>query len=80
VRLSQVWRVGIGFLAVLFVVLVSADFYIVHTLRRQATDAGFDRLATVAQFAAAHPPPGGDATAQKIWLSKWRVVEFTPPC
>jgi len=66
-RLSLPWRLSLAFLAVLLAVLLWADFYISGVLRGQAENAGFDRLASVAQLAAMHPPASKDSVALSAW-------------
>jgi two-component system, OmpR family, phosphate regulon sensor histidine kinase PhoR len=67
VRLSLPWRLSLTFLALLLAVLLSADLYISGVLRRQAEAAGFARLESIAQLAAARPPLSSDPAALSAW-------------
>ena len=68
-RVSLVWRSGLMFLALLLAVL-AIDIYASRVLRRQALDAGFDKLQALARVADVSLPPMDDSQALGIWLSK----------
>ncbi len=69
-RVSLFWRSGLMFLALLLAVLLAVDVYATRVLRRQALDAGFDKLQVLARVAEASLPPVDDSQALRLWLSK----------
>jgi two-component system, OmpR family, phosphate regulon sensor histidine kinase PhoR len=70
VRVSLFWRSGLMFLALLLAVLLAVDVYATRVLRRQALDAGFDKLQALGHVAEASLPPLDDSQALRLWLSK----------
>lgn len=68
-RVSLFWRSGLMFLALLLAVLLAVDVYATRVLRRQALDAGFDKLEALARVAEANLPPVDDSQALRLWLS-----------
>jgi two-component system phosphate regulon sensor histidine kinase PhoR len=70
VRVSLFWRSGLMFLALLLAVLLAVDVYATRVLRRQALDAGIDKLQALARVADASLPPVEDTQALRLWLSK----------
>jgi len=70
VRVSLFWRSGLMFLALLLAVLLAVDIYATRQLRRQAQDAAFNKLETLARMAQASLPAVGDPQAVSAWLSQ----------
>jgi len=70
VRVSLFWRSGLMFLALLLAVLLAVDVYATRVLRRQALDAGFDKLEALARVAEASVPSVDDSQALRLWLSR----------
>ena len=70
VRVSLFWRSGLMFLALLLAVLLAVDVYATGVLRRQALDAGFDKLEALARVADVSLPPVDDSQALGVWLSE----------
>jgi two-component system, OmpR family, phosphate regulon sensor histidine kinase PhoR len=65
VRRNLFWKLGFAFLALLIAVLLPADFFAQHALRREFERNGFAQLAAIARIAKARPPqPGSAAGAQ----------------
>jgi two-component system phosphate regulon sensor histidine kinase PhoR len=70
VRVSLFWRSGLMFLALLLAVLLAVDVYATRVLRRQALDAGIDKLQALARVAEASLPPVEDSQALRPWLAE----------
>jgi two-component system, OmpR family, phosphate regulon sensor histidine kinase PhoR len=68
-RVSLFWRSGLTFLALLLAVLLAVDLYATHVLRREALDAGFDKLEALARVGEASLPPLDHPPALRAWLS-----------
>ena len=69
-RVSLFWRSGLMFLALLLAVLLAVDMYATRVLRRQAVDAGINKLQALARVADATLPPVEDSQALRLWLAK----------
>lgn len=69
-RVSLFWRSGLTFLALLLAVLLAVDIYASRLLRRQAQDAEFEKLQTLARLATATAPQSSDPQALSDWVSK----------
>ena len=69
-RVSLFWRSGLLFLALLLAVLLAVDVYATRQLRRQAQDAAFNKLESLAGVAQASMPSLDNAQALSAWLSQ----------
>ena len=65
-RASLFWKLGLTYISLLLVVLVSVDFYVARMLRREYIRAAEQQLSALAQLAETHPPQFDDAS-----LSAW---------
>jgi two-component system, OmpR family, phosphate regulon sensor histidine kinase PhoR len=66
-RISLFWKLGLTYLLLLFVVVVSMDFYVGRILHDEYVRAAKQQLNSVAQVAKAHPPQLDDAAAVASW-------------
>ncbi|MGC1293017.1 MAG: hypothetical protein WA855_17185, partial [Candidatus Acidiferrales bacterium] len=62
-RVSLFWKLGLTYLFLLFVVLISVDFYVGQILRQEYIGAAEQQLSSLAQVARAHPPEFDDNAA-----------------
>lgn len=68
-RVSLFWKLGLTYLFLLFVVLMSMDFYAGRALRDEYIRAAKQQLGSLAQVAQANPPPLDNAAAVAEWTS-----------
>lgn len=68
-RVSLFWKLGLTYLFLLFVVLISVDFYVGQILRQEYIGAAEQQLSSLAQVARAHPPEFDDNAALASWAS-----------
>jgi two-component system, OmpR family, phosphate regulon sensor histidine kinase PhoR len=68
-RVSLFWKLGLTYLFLLFLVLISVDFYVGQILRQEYIGAAEQRLSSLAQMARAHPPQFEDNAALASWAS-----------
>lgn len=68
-QVSLFWKLGLTYLVLLFVVLVSIDFYVGSILRQEYTRAAEQQLDSLAQLARAHPPEFDDSHSVASWIS-----------
>lgn len=66
-RISLLWKLGLTYLFLLFVVLMSVDFYAGRVLRDEYIRAADQQLSSLAQVAHANPPQFGNAAAVASW-------------
>jgi two-component system phosphate regulon sensor histidine kinase PhoR len=69
VRLSLFWKLGLTYVVLLFLVLLTVDLYSARALRRDYLRAGFDQLNSLAQLAEARPPATEDQAALREWVA-----------
>ena len=68
-RVSLFWKLGLTYLSLLFVVLISVDFYTGRVLRQEYIRAAEQELSSLAEVARAQPPPFDNAAALASWTS-----------
>jgi two-component system, OmpR family, phosphate regulon sensor histidine kinase PhoR len=68
-RVSLFWKLGLTYLFLLFVVLISFDFYVGGMLQQEYIRAADQQLSSLAQIASAHPPDFDNAAALVSWTS-----------
>jgi two-component system, OmpR family, phosphate regulon sensor histidine kinase PhoR len=66
-RVSLFWKLGLTYLLLLFVVLVSMDFYVGRILQDEYVRAAKQQLNSLAQVSKAHPPQFDDPAALASW-------------
>ena len=64
------WRSNLAILVLVFVVLAAGDLYSWRAVRKQALDAGFETLASVARLARASEPDLHDPSAVHHWVTQ----------
>ena len=74
-------KLALAFLALLLSVLIAVDLFAEHTLRRDYERAGFDQLASIAEFSKSHPPPAEVLAAKDVndpnvraWMAQMSVT------
>jgi two-component system, OmpR family, phosphate regulon sensor histidine kinase PhoR len=68
-RVSLFWKLGLTYLFLLFIVLVSVDYYAGRVLRQEYVRAADQQLSSLAQVARGRPPQFADAAAVAAWTS-----------
>ncbi|MGA9885851.1 MAG: ATP-binding protein [Candidatus Acidiferrales bacterium] len=72
-RISLFWKLGLTYLFLLFVVLVSVDFYAGRVLRDEYIRAADQQLSSLAQVGHANPPQfanAADVASWTFWMSR----------
>lgn len=67
-QVSLFWKLGLTYLVLLFVVLVSIDFYVGSILRQEYVRAAERQLNSLAQVARARPAPFDDPASVLSWV------------
>ena len=68
-RARLFWKLGLSYLALLFVIFLALDFYSSHVLRRDDIRAATDTLASLTKLAEARPPHTSDPADLRAWTS-----------
>jgi len=68
-RVSLFWKLGLTYLVLLFVVLVSVDFYAGRVLQDEYVRAANQQLSSLAEIARASPPQFDNSAAVASWVS-----------
>jgi two-component system, OmpR family, phosphate regulon sensor histidine kinase PhoR len=68
-QVSLFWKLGLTYLALLFVVLISVDFYVGRILHAEYIRAADQQLSSLAEVARANPPQFDNAAAVAAWAS-----------
>lgn len=68
-RVSLFWKLGLTYLVLLFVVLMSVDFYAGRILHDEYIRAADQQLSSLAELARANPPQFDNLTAVASWTS-----------
>lgn len=68
-RVSLFWKLGLTYLVLLFVVLVSVDFYAGRVLQDEYVRAANQQLNSLAEAARANPPQFDNSAEEASWVS-----------
>jgi two-component system, OmpR family, phosphate regulon sensor histidine kinase PhoR len=68
-RVSLFWKLGLTYLVLLFVVLVTVDFYVGRILHDEYIRAAEQQLSSLAEVARANPPQFDNRAAVASWTS-----------
>jgi two-component system, OmpR family, phosphate regulon sensor histidine kinase PhoR len=63
------WKIGIVYLAMLLLVLIVLDTYVVRALRFEYQESAFSQLETLSHVALRKPPPSSAASDLREWSS-----------
>ncbi len=64
------WKLGVAHLAIIFLVVLVVDAYVVRSLRREYLEAGFGQLQSLSQLAESQPPQSVDRGVLYNW-TRW---------
>ncbi|HTX15582.1 MAG TPA: ATP-binding protein [Candidatus Baltobacteraceae bacterium] len=67
-RARLFWKLGLSYLALLFVIFLAFDFYSSHVLRRDYVRAAGDTLESLTNLAKARPPRVDDSADLRAWI------------
>ena len=68
-RLRLFWKLGLTYLLLLFLVLLTVDIYVGAVLREEYERKGFEQLEGLVRVAESRPIPIDDAEALRAWAA-----------